>query len=262
MTPTSDQRLRTLPAGLRSDLQAAADEHGYRLGREEADGWFFVRSASVPGELGLAGASDKGPYFLSVKHPGAVRELTAPRAGSCCSGHAGAFVLEDEMSLRQAIAGVYRLSRSLPTLPLETFLGLTAGLGATEADQMQKVRIGQDIFRAALMDYWDRTCPLTGITDQALLRASHMRPWADCDTDAQRLDAHNGLLLSSLWDAAFDAGLVTFDDNGRVLASDCLTPLAAAQLGVDVAPQLSLRPEHLSYLAHHRTSVWKRELGK
>jgi hypothetical protein len=55
------------------------------------------------------------------------------------------------------------------------------------------------------MDYWGGRCPITSITDPALLRASNIIPWAECD-DAQRLDAHNGLLLSGLWDAAFGAG--------------------------------------------------------
>ena len=31
--------------------------------------------------------------------------------------------------------------------------------------------------------------------------------------DALRLDVHNGLLLSALWDAAFDAGLISFADD-------------------------------------------------
>jgi hypothetical protein len=31
---------------------------------------------------------------------------------------------------------------------------------------------------------------LTGITDPALLRASHIIPWSDCN-DEQRLDVHN-----------------------------------------------------------------------
>ena len=78
-------------------------------------------------------------------------------------------------------------------------------------------RIGQDVFRQALMDYWGGRCPLTGITEPALLRAPHIIPWADC-TDAQRLDVHNWLLLSALWDAAFDQGLVSFADDGAVLA--------------------------------------------
>ena len=73
----------------------------------------------------------------------------------------------------------------------------------TEAERLVIQRIGQDVFRDALMAYWGGRCPLTGITEPGLLRASHIVPWADC-TDAQRLDVHNGLLLSALWDAAFD----------------------------------------------------------
>ena len=81
---------------------------------------------------------------------------------------------------------------------------------------------GQDIFRAGLMDYWDARCPISGITDPALLRASHIVPWAEC-SDAQRLDVHNGLLLSALWDAAFDTGLVSFTNDGTVLVSPCVS---------------------------------------
>jgi len=47
---------------------------------------------------------------------------------------------------------------------------------------------------------------MTGITDPALLRASHIKLWAACASDAERLDVHNSLLLSSFWDAAFDRG--------------------------------------------------------
>jgi hypothetical protein len=39
-------------------------------------------------------------------------------------------------------------------------------------------------------------------------------PWAECD-DAQRLDVHNGLLLSALWDAAFDTGSPDLSDAAR-----------------------------------------------
>lgn len=251
-------RLRKIPIGLRSDLRAAADEHGFRIGNEDADGWLFVRSASAPGELGLGGASEHGPYFLSVKHPGAARELDAPRTSPCAHEHAAAFVLDDEMALREAIGAVYRLSVSLPSLPLEAYLRETASLGNTEAERLQKVRIGQDIFRAALLKYWNGVCPLTGITDIFLLRASHMRPWADCETDAQRLDVHNGLLLSSLWDAAFDEGLVTFDGAGKVIASPHLSATAALHLNLAHAPALALRDDHQANLAHHRAHVWKR----
>ncbi len=71
---------------------------------------------------------------------------------------------------------------------------------------------------------------MTGITDEPLLRASHIVAWADCETDALRLDVHNGLLLSALWDAAFDAGLISFADDGAALSSPRLTSSAAAVL--------------------------------
>ena len=93
---------------------------------------------------------------------------------------------------------------SLPDAPLPRFRAQTAKLPqTTEAERLVVQRIGQNLFRDALMDYWGGRCPITGITEPALLRASHIVPWADCN-DEQRLDVHNGLLLSALWDAAFD----------------------------------------------------------
>jgi predicted restriction endonuclease len=108
------------------------------------------------------------------------------------------------------------------------------------------------VFRDALMVYWDGRCPMTGITEPGLLRASHIVPWADC-TDAQRLDVHNGLLLSALWDAAFDRGLISFADDGTVLASSQLSERARKTLGVATAPPLTgLRDEHRRNLELHR----------
>ena len=121
-----------------------------------------------------------------------------------------------------------------------------------EAERMVIQRIGQDVFREALIDYWGGRCPITGITDRALLRASHIVSWADC-SDAQRLDVHNGLLLSALWDAAFDRGLISFADDGVVLLSPQLSESARQALGIAAAPRLAgLRDEHRANLARHR----------
>ena len=158
------------------------------------------------------------------------RELAAEPAQPCAKGHIAAFVFPTRDALFEAVGEVYRKSVSLPTVPLEQFENETAHLGNTEAERIENVRIGQDIFCKALLAYWKDTCPITGITDSALLRASHIIPWARCESDAERLDVHNGLLLSSLWDAAFDQGLVTFDDEGRPVASSDLTDAAIAAL--------------------------------
>jgi predicted restriction endonuclease len=143
---------------------------------------------------------------------------------------------------------------SLPEAPLDRFKAKTANLPrTTEAERWVIQRIGQDVFRAALLDYWDKRCPLTGITDPVLLRASHIVPWAEC-SDEQRLDVHNGLLLSALWDAAFDCGLVSFADDGTPRASPKLSEIARTALAFDaVKPLRGLQDAHRAYLAVHRT---------
>ena len=115
-------------------------------------------------------------------------------------------------------------------------------------------RIGQGLFCQALMDYWGGRCPLTGIArDPELLRVSHIVAWADCETYALRLDVHNGLLLSALWDAAFDAGLVSFSDDGTAMRSPNLSAAAAAALDLkNAAPLTPLTDLHRKNLARHR----------
>jgi predicted restriction endonuclease len=115
------------------------------------------------------------------------------------------------------------------------------------------MRVGQEIFRKALMDYWNGTCPLTGITDPALLRASHIVPWAECETDSLRLDVYNGFLLSSLWDAVFDAGLISFKNDGTPLVSSALSVNALRALRLNELPVLKgITPAHDLMLARHR----------
>lgn len=184
--------------------------------------------------------------------------LDALSASPCAKGHAGAFVFTTREYLHAGVGAAYRLSVSLPNFPLEKYQKAVTGLGDTEGERAQKFRIGQDIFRDALMEYWQGSCPLTGISAPELLRASHMTPWCRCETDGQQLDVYNGLLLSALWDAAFDAGLVTFDDDGSVLPSPHLDQAARGEPRIAAARQLILRGEHLPYLTYHRNQIWKR----
>lgn len=75
---------------------------------------------------------------------------------------------------------------------------------------------------------------------------------AEC-TDEKRLDVHNGLLLSALWDAAFDRGLISFADDGAVLARPNLGAKARDVLGFGKAPRLpGLLEQHRTNLALHR----------
>lgn len=255
------QRLIDYSFALESELRDAANGQGYRIAQGQAAGWLFYSSASAPGEIAVAATSAgmAGPFFLSVAHPGAARELKAGAAEPCAKGHAAAFAFPTRDELFAGVSAVYRLSLSLPTLPFEDFIRDTADLGDTEAERKQKVRIGQDRFRAAIMDYWNGACPLTGVTEPKLLRASHIIPWVHCESDQERLNVHNGFLLSALWDAAFDSGLITFDDLGRAITSPRLRSEARMALRLDQAAPLSLVEEHRSRLEWHRKYIWVSE---
>ena len=153
------------------------------------------------------------------------------------------------------IAGaVWRLARSLPDEPLRQFKRRLAELpAATEVERLRKERIGQDVFRKALMLFWDRACAVTGVSHPGLLRASHIVPWSECGSDAERLDVHNGLLLAAHLDAVFDAHLISFNADGRILLSSELSKSDAAALGL--AREMRLRrvdPETEQRLAIHR----------
>lgn len=259
MTADTSSRTRTLSHLLADRLDEAANEHGYRIPKGEAAGWRFYGSATAPREIALGAASFDGPFFLSIEHQGVAKDVRFPEAAPPARGHAAAYVLVTRDEFYGAVKEVYRKSISLPTHPLELFRKETETLGDTEAERRQRVRIGQNIFRDSLLDYWNGACPMTGITNPELLRASHIIPWAKCESDDERLNVYNGLLLSSLWDAAFDAGLLTFADDGEPIVSRRASEAAKRALISSPAPPLPLHSEHRERLAWHRAQVFLSE---
>lgn len=131
-------------------------------------------------------------------------------------------------------------------------------LPETERQAIVLSRVGQGIFRKKLVGYW-KGCAVTGADCIPLLRASHIKPWRE-STNVERLDAFNGLLLSPNIDAAFDAGYITFDQNGRILLSEQVHGSPAFQLHINAKMKINaklIRDEHRAYLEYHRSEVFK-----
>ena len=75
---------------------------------------------------------------------------------------------------------IWRFARALPIEPLRVFEARARKLPrTTEAERLVIQRVGQDVFRDALMVYWDGRCAVTGVREPRLLRASHIKPWAN-----------------------------------------------------------------------------------
>lgn len=71
----------------------------------------------------------------------------------------------------------------------------------TEKESIVKARIGQSIFKMALLAV-EMKCRLCGVSDERLLVASHIKPWSKSNHQ-ERLDVNNGLLLCPNHDALF-----------------------------------------------------------
>lgn len=131
-------------------------------------------------------------------------------------------------------------------------------LPETERQAIILSRVGQGIFRKKLVEYW-KGCAVTGACCISLLRASHIKPWRE-STNVERLDVFNGLLLSPNIDAAFDAGYITFDKNGRILLADQMHGSPAFELHINARMKINpklIREEHRAYLEYHRSEVFR-----
>jgi hypothetical protein len=260
----------TLSPIARNVLDMALRNNGYHIAVEAPEGWLGADATFAPGRCFVSYVSGGRNHAIvapslpqvarAFGEEGHAKESGAPLPPGACA----AFTVTVD-ALPGAVRRIFELSRSLPTAPLDRFMDKVRALPrTTEAERLVVQRVGQDIFREALSDLWFGRCAVTGLDQPELLRASHMKAWADCESDAERLDPMNGLLLAAHWDAAFDRGLVTFEDDGTPLLSSLLSVSARALLvpasgaGSSGTPRLTkLRNAHLPYLRYHRDHVWR-----
>lgn len=146
---------------------------------------------------------------------------------------------------------------------LEPSMKLTFPSGPTESTASVKVRRGQQFFRQTVLNSYGVRCCISGINVPRLLVASHIKPWRDFPNE--RLDPRNGLCLSSLHDAAFDAGLITLDKKFRVVLSDHLRSFFPQPTleqnfipfqGVPIRLPEKLAEPSAYYLSFHRKKIF------
>lgn len=125
---------------------------------------------------------------------------------------------------------------------------------STEVEQLILARLGQGAFRKSLLKE-RKHCFVTGYPDPQVLVASHIKPWAR-SSDAERLNPKNGLLLIPTLDRVFDRGLISFEEEGRILISSRLTN--PEDLGIHRRLKLSAFVGREAFLEYHLRKVFKR----
>lgn len=251
---TSSMALRSFE---RIRLDKAAVDEGFGIPRADDGDWLAYGSLGAPATIRLT--AFPGGYVAAIDHGGVAADLGTrwPLWDGPAPPGFTAFVVADTAPLHELVREMWRLARALPRAPLREFEKRTHNLPlTTEAERLVVQRVGQNVFRTALIDYWGGRCAVTGCAEPVLLRASHIKPWALCETDAERLDVYNGLLLAAHLDAAFDTGLIDFDATGQIRFSDGFAPTDRHALGLHDAMTLTrLTQEHLAFLTWRRAHL-------
>lgn len=242
-------RLRATDAGFDRELTPEGD-------------WLRFVAA---GNLAILWLASDGRTHVAAAAPAAVTSEVgdlpgvAPWAGDLPVGAYAGWVAHGDAALDALCRRIAVLGYVLPDQPYDRFLRqveqeLSHPSPDRETERVAEVkqRVGQAQFREALLSYWGGRCPISGVTEPLLLRASHAKPWSEA-TDAERLDVHNGLLLAAHLDAAFDTGLISLSSGGEVIVTSAL-PLREREVlgllgGGDKVPVTSA---HQAYLEWHR----------
>jgi len=128
----------------------------------------------------------------------------------------------------------------------------------TDVQRVVKARLGQHRYKTEQLASWGESCAVTGVANRVLLRASHAKPWAVA-SDAERLDPDNGLPLVAHLDALFDAGLISFASDGKMMLSPQLEDDVVHLYGLSSGLCLRHVPTNKQdvYLDYHRKEVFR-----
>jgi hypothetical protein len=205
-------------------------------------------------------------YVKGSGHFELLRELPLPRLAKITFTK-----LTDSEGNELQLVRLHQISNAQTTsdredaeLVLVRLLEVDQRLDDLTRDQLIKARVGQGLYRANLLASCGSICPMTGIEDEHLLVASHIKPWRDA-SNSERLDPQNGFVLSPLWDKLFDSGLISFDDQSHLLVSKRLDNRTTRMIGLVPGSLYRKLPlggvenaDRRSYLDHHREHVFLR----
>ena len=131
-------------------------------------------------------------------------------------------------------------------------------IDSPEKKIITKARIGQGKYREELLKLCP-FCPITLVSDDRLLIASHIKPWAKSE-NFEKTDPMNGFMLTPTFDFLFDRGFLSFTDDKKSILSPFLSKMTYSKLGISDDKIFSHLPTdgRENYLEYHRSEILKR----
>ena len=134
----------------------------------------------------------------------------------------------------------------------------SSDLPVIEKEVLTRARVGQGLYREKLLEECP-FCPFTLVNDERLLVASHIKPWCRSN-NSEKIDPKNGFAFTPTFDALFDKGFITFNDDKTLVVSPWLSPMNQKRLGIytgKLIEKLPLDAQRMIYLAYHREFIFK-----
>ena len=129
------------------------------------------------------------------------------------------------------------------------------GLKGQEREAVIKTRVNQGVFRDLLIKRYSNCC-LCKIANPQLLVASHIKPWAKSKPE-EKLNPGNGFLLCPAHDKLFDLGLISFEDDGRIMISSELSVVDRIYTNIQPDMKIEVREENKPFLEYHRKNRFR-----
>ncbi len=134
--------------------------------------------------------------------------------------------------------------------------------GRKKVQRVVNQNVRDTAFSTVVRQAYDSTCAMTGIRlinggGKCEIEAAHIRPVSEYGPDSPR----NGIALSRTCHWMFDRGILSIEDDGRILTAGSLVPEAVRRMlnpdGTVLPPENHIWQPHRQFLHWHRENVFK-----
>lgn len=126
-----------------------------------------------------------------------------------------------------------------------------------ETKILSRARKGQGKYREDLL-HMCPYCPITMVSDERMLIASHIKPWAHSNSE-EKIDPLNGFMFTPTFDYLFDRGFLSFTDDKRSKLSPFLSKMTYSKLNISDNKIFNHLPilGREDYLEYHRKNIFQ-----
>lgn len=123
--------------------------------------------------------------------------------------------------------------------------------------EISYARLGQGKYRRGLLEECP-FCPITLVSDDRLLIASHIKPWIN-SLENEKIDPKNGFMFTPTYDFLFDRGFITFTNDKKIQISPWISKMTCSRLNIaqDKRYPLLQTEGREAYLDYHRSNIFK-----